>query len=242
MNTKPFDLVIFDCDGVLVDSEPIDFIVLEQIMREHGYVLKEKAFLKKFPGMALPERIAAMSRELNWTPPAHFFDIFSEHLVSISEKELKAVPGIHDLLESVSVPVCIASNATREEVAMRLRISGLTDYFNGAIFSGLDVPNPKPAPDVYLAAAQAFNLPPSRCVVVEDSVLGVTAAVRAGMKVYGHAAFTAAKSLHEAGATPFDNMMELQTILSNGQKSAVGHRGETSLLVNNLKVDTATLI
>jgi len=181
MNTNPFDLVIFDCDGVLVDSEPIDLIVLEQIMREHGHVLKEKAFLKKFPGMALPERIAAMSRELNWTPPVDFFDIFSEHLVSVSEKELRAIPGIHDLLESLSAPVCIASNGTRDEVTMRLRITGLADYFNGAIFSGLDVPNPKPAPDVYLAAARAFDVLPSHCVVVEDTVVGVTAAVRAGM-------------------------------------------------------------
>jgi phosphoglycolate phosphatase len=238
MNTKPFDLVIFDCDGVLVDSEPIDYIVLEQIMREHGYVLKEKSLLQNYPGMALPERVAAMSRDLNWTPPVDFFDIFSEYLVSVSEKELKAVPGIHDLLESLSVPICIASNGTRDEVLMRLRIAGLTDYFKDAIFSGMDVPHPKPAPDVYLAAAQAFHVPPSRCVVVEDTVLGVTAAVRAGMKVYGHAAFTYAETLRRAGAIPFKNMVELKSILSNGQKSAVGHRGETSLLVNNLKVDT----
>ncbi|CAG1016632.1 phosphoglycolate phosphatase [Anaerolineales bacterium] len=223
MNTKPFDLVIFDCDGVLVDSERIDYIVLEQIMREHGYVLEEKSLLENYPGMAFPERIAAMSRDLNWTPPTRFFDIFSEYLVSVSEKELKAVPGIHDLLESLSVPICIASNGTRDEVTMRLRIAGLTDYFNGAIFSGLDVPNPKPAPDVYLAAAQAFHVPPSRCVVVEDTVLGVTAAVRAGMKVYGHAAFTSAESLRRAGAIPFGNMMELRTFLNNGHKALENH-------------------
>ena len=239
MNTKPFDLVIFDCDGVLVDSEPIDFIVLEQIMREHGYVLKEKAFLKKYPGMALPERIAAMSRELNWTPPADFFDIFSKRLITVSEQELKVIPGIHHLLESLSVPICIASNGSREEVAMRLRISGLTDYFNGAIFSGLDVPQPKPAPDVYLAAARAFNTPPHRCVVVEDSVLGVTAAVRAGMKVYGHAAVTPAESLRKAGAIPFDNMMELQIILNNGHKTSDSHGDSNPVLVGNLKVDIA---
>lgn len=239
MNTNPFDLVIFDCDGVLVDSEPIDYIVLEQIMREHGYVLKEKALLQKYPGMALPERIAAMSRELNWTPPVDFFDIFSEHLVSVSEKELKAVPGIHDLLESLSVPICIASNGTRDEVIMRLRIADLTDYFKGAIFSGMDVPNPKPAPDVYLAAARAFHVPPSRCVVVEDTVLGITAAVRAGMKVYGHAAFTSAETLRRAGAIPFGNMMELRTFLNNGHKALENHGDAKPVLVGNLKVDIA---
>ncbi len=236
MNTNPFDLVIFDCDGVLVDSEPIDYIVIEQIMREQGYALKETSLLHNYPGMALPERVAAMSRDLDWTPPARFFDIFSEILVDVSEKELKAVPGVHDLLDSLSVPVCIASNGTQDEVTMRLRITGLTDYFKGAIFSGLDFPNPKPAPDVYLAAARAFNVPPSRCVVVEDTAVGVTAAVRAGMKVYGHAAFTPAESLRKTGAIPFENMAELKRILGNGHK--IGGNAKLSL-VSNLKVDIA---
>jgi len=221
--TSSFDLVIFDCDGVLVDSEPIDTIVLEQIMREDGYVLKEKAALKKYPGIALPDRVAIMSQELNWTPPVRFFDIFSELLITVSERELKAIPGIHDLIESLSVPVCVASNGSREEVKMRLRISGLTDYFSDAIFSGVEVPHPKPAPDVYLAAAKAFNVPPNRCIVVEDTVVGVTAAVRAGMKVYGHAAYTPSESLQKAGAIPFDNMTQLQAILGGENKTASHH-------------------
>jgi HAD superfamily hydrolase (TIGR01509 family) len=221
--TSSFDLVIFDCDGVLVDSEAIDMIVLEQIMREQGYVLKEKSALKKYPGIALPDRVAIMSRELNWTPPARFFDIFSEYLIAVSERELKAVPGIHELLESLSVSVCIASNGSREEVLMRLRISGLTDYFSNAIFSGLEVPNPKPAPDVYLAAAKAFNVQPDRCIVVEDTVVGVTAAVQAGMKVYGHAAYTPAESLRKAGAIPFGNMAQLQAVLGSEKRTAGHH-------------------
>ena len=225
--TSSFDLVIFDCDGVLVDSEPIDMIVLEQIMREDGYALKEKAALKKYPGIALPDRVAIMRQELNWTPPVRFFDIFSELLIAVSERELKAIPGIHDLIKSLSVPVCVASNGSREEVMMRLRISGLTDYFSNAIFSGLEVPHPKPAPDVYLAAAKAFNVPPNRCIVVEDTVIGVKAAVHAGMKVYGHAAYTPAEALRKAGAIPFDNMTQLQAILC-GKKNMAGHHETVS--------------
>jgi beta-phosphoglucomutase-like phosphatase (HAD superfamily) len=116
------------------------------------------------------------------------------------------------------VPICIASNGSRKDIALRLRITQLTEHFGKAIFSGSEVPHPKPAPDVFLAAAKAFNVPPSRCLVIEDCILGVTAAVRAGMKVYGHAAFTPGESLRGAGAIPFDDMKELQTILSDAYK------------------------
>jgi HAD superfamily hydrolase (TIGR01509 family) len=132
----------------------------------------------------------------------------------LTKNELKPVPGIYELLKSLSVPVCIASNGSRDEIKLRLKIAHLTQYFGDSIFSGLEVPNPKPAPDVYLAAARAFNVPPSRCIVVEDSVPGVTAAVRAGIKVYGHAACTDAGMLKEAGAIPFANMLELKNILT----------------------------
>jgi HAD superfamily hydrolase (TIGR01509 family) len=133
----------------------------------------------------------------------------------LTERELKPVPGIHALIESLSVPICIASNGSRDEILLRLRIADLIERFGNAIFSGLEVPHPKPAPDVYLAAARAFNVLPSRCIVIEDSIPGVTAAVRAGMKVYGHAAFTSSKSLRDAGAIPFSNMMELKSILNS---------------------------
>ena len=123
------------------------------------------------------------------------------------------MPGIHALIESLSAPICVASNGSREEITLRLKIAGLTEHFGNAIFSGLEVPHPKPAPDVFLAAAKAFDISPARCIVIEDSTLGVTAAVRAGMKVYGHAAFTSSESLLATGAIPFANMAELKTLL-----------------------------
>ena len=112
------------------------------------------------------------------------------------------------------MPICIGSNGTRSEILLRLKIANLTEKFENAIFSGIEVAHPKPAPDVFLAAAQFFNIPPSRCIVIEDSVPGVTAAVRAGMRVYGHAAFTPASTLQAAGAIPFANMFELKSMLT----------------------------
>lgn len=215
---SPFDLVIFDCDGVLVDSEPLTNKVYVQMLGEFGHQVDADQYLHEFTGTFVYKRLEATSQRLNWTPPADFMSNFSERLSTATKAELQPVVGIQSLIESLSVPVCVASNGSREEISLRLKTTQLTDYFGEAIFSGLEVPHPKPEPDVFLAAAKAFNLPPDRCIVVEDSIPGVTAAVRAGMKVYGHAALTPTKSLQDAGAIPFGNMMELQTILNETYK------------------------
>src|SRR5258706_13994962 len=222
MNTNPYDLVIFDCDGVLVESEALVCQIYVQMLAEYGHALDYEETLRKFYGVTLSNRLKVSAQELGWTPPAEFIPIFNERLLALSERELLPVPHIYELIKSLSVPICVASNGSREEIVFRLKVAGLTARFGDAIFSGMEVPNPKPAPDIYLAAAQAFHTPPSRCVVIEDSILGVTAAVCAGMKVYGHATFNSAEDLQEAGAIPFGNMLELKMILNNmEQVSAV---------------------
>ena len=211
--TSSFDLVIFDCDGVLVDSEPLANQVYVQMLAEHGFEVNHEEYLQKFSGAAIYKRLETTSKQLNWAPPADFYSVFNSRLSVLTKEELKPVPGIHALIESLSVPICIASNGSREEIKLRLKIAQLTDHFGDAIFSGLEVPHAKPAPDVFLAAAKAFNIPPAQCIVIEDSIPGVTAAVSAGVRVYGHAAFTPGNVLREAGAIPFANMMELQNLL-----------------------------
>jgi HAD superfamily hydrolase (TIGR01509 family) len=215
MKPTSFDLVIFDCDGVLVESEQLATRVFIQILAEHGFELNYEEYLRKFSGAVISKRLEVTAQTLNWTPPANFMSVFDERLAPLTERELKIVPGIHELIESLSVPICVASNGSREEITLRLKIANLTKHFGSAIFSGLEVPHPKPSPDVFLAAAKAFNISPARCIVIEDSVLGVTAGVRAGMKVYGHAAFTPSESLRQAGAIPFANMLELKSLLSS---------------------------
>ena len=214
MNNSSFELVIFDCDGVLVNSEPLTNQVYVQMLGEYGHQVDTEEYLREFSGAIMHKRLEVTAQKLNWTPPSNFLSVFNERLSMLTERELKPVPGIHALIESLSVPICIASNGSRDEILLRLKIADLTERFGNAIFSGLEVPHPKPAPDVYLAAARAFKVPPSRCIVIEDSIPGVTAAVRAGIKVYGHAAFTPGKSLREAGAIPFSNMMELKSMLN----------------------------
>ena len=216
MNTKPYDLVIFDCDGVLVESEALANRIYVDMFAEYGYPLDYTETLHKFYGVTLTNRLIISAQELGWTPPDEFVPIFNERLLALSEQELLPIPHIHELIASITVPMCVASNGSRDEIVFRLKVARLTERFGNAIFSGTEVPHPKPAPDVYLAAAWAFQTPPERCVVIEDSILGVTAGVRAGMKVYGHATFNSAESLRAAGATPFGSMLELKKILSNG--------------------------
>lgn len=214
MKPSTFDLAIFDCDGVLVDSEPLANRVFVEIVHEHGFMIDEPTYLRKFSGVTLPDRINGIARDLNWEPPKNFIKTFDERLAILTEQELQPVHGIHELVKSMPVPICLASNGTRDEINQRLRLSKLAPFFGDAIFSGHEVPNPKPAPDVYLAAASFFNVPPSRCIVIEDSIPGVTAGIRAGMRVYGHAAFTAAEKLKDAGAIPFGDMYQLKEMIA----------------------------
>ncbi len=215
MNNSDFDLVIFDCDGVLVESEELACRIYVQMFAEYGYQLDYAETLHKFYGMTLETRLQISEQELGWRPPADFIPRFHQTELILSERELQTVPHVHELIESITVPVCVASNGSRKELNFRLKIAGLLSYFDGAIFSGTEVAHPKPAPDVYLAAARHFNIDPSRCVVVEDSVLGVTAAVTAGMTVYGHATFNAPEKLQQAGAIPFKSMLELKEIFAS---------------------------
>ena len=145
MNTKPaFDLVIFDCDGVLVESEALACQIYVEMFAEYGYSLDFNETLHKFYGVTLSNRLKTSTQELGWTPPADFIPIFNERLTALSERELQPIPHVHELIDSLSVPICVASNGTREEITFRLKVAKLTERFGDAIFSGMV--RPKPAP------------------------------------------------------------------------------------------------
>jgi beta-phosphoglucomutase-like phosphatase (HAD superfamily) len=161
MNTKPYDLVIFDCDGVLVESEALACQIYVQMFAEYGHPLDYEETLHKFYGVTLTNRLKVSGQELGWTPPEEFVPVFNQRLLDLSERELHTIPYIHELIESITVPMCVASNGSRDEIVFRLKVANLTERFGKAIFSGMEVPHPKPAPDVYLAAAQS-RLRPAR--------------------------------------------------------------------------------
>lgn len=211
-----YDLVIFDNDGVLVDSEPISNRILAECLTEAGVPTSTEDSVRDFMGAAM-HRVHDVVRERTaGVLPAGFDDDYHARVFAAFERELVAVAGAAGVVEKLAadgVPYCLASSAGHERIRVALRKTGLFRYFpEERIFSADDVGRGKPAPDLFLHAARTVGVPAGRCAVVEDSGLGVEAARAAGMDVFGYAAMTPAARL--AGATAlFTSMAELPGLL-----------------------------
>ncbi|KOU76069.1 hydrolase [Streptomyces sp. MMG1533] len=211
-----YDLVIFDNDGVLVDSEPISNRLLAGYLTELGHPTSYEDSIRDYMGSAM-HRIHDLVRERTGQRlPDDFDDVFHGRVFAAFERELEPVAGAVGVLEKLAadgVSYCVASSGSHERIRVGHRKTGLDRWFeDGRIFSSQDVGRGKPAPDLFLYAAERMGVAPERCVVVEDSPLGVQAAVAAGMDVYGFTAMTPAVRL--AGATQlFSDMGELADLL-----------------------------
>jgi HAD superfamily hydrolase (TIGR01509 family) len=192
--------IIFDCDGVLVDSERLSHTVLKEMLAEQGRDLSLQDTFDYFMGTST-EKCRAIFSELTGRPaPLDFTSIFRDRTFDAFRASLAPVPGITELLHHLTHPFCVASNGPREKMRFTLGHTGLLPHFEGRLFSADDVAHPKPAPDLFLHAANAMNTEPKACVVVEDSPTGVTAAKAAGMFVLGYAAMGQELKLSAAGA------------------------------------------
>jgi len=199
-----FDAVIFDCDGVLADSEGITNRVLADMVRLLGCPLSVQEVRRRFTGVPMAEVVKALQAKLGHKLPGIWHSQFHARRAEAFRRELRAIPGVQALLQALAaagVPVAVASGAERDKVLANLKIIGLDAYFGPQVFTGSDVAHSKPAPDVYLLAAKSLGVDPSRCAVVEDSATGVRAGVAAGMAVFGYAADTPADELRAAGAS-----------------------------------------
>ncbi|HEY7132710.1 MAG TPA: HAD family phosphatase [Candidatus Limnocylindrales bacterium] len=214
---RPFDLVIFDCDGVLVDSERLSIRLDVELLAQLGWPLTEDEIVEHFVGRT----DAAMRAEIE----AHLgrdvgpeWEAFSEHYVRAFAEELEPVDGAAETVDAVIAAgyrVCVASSGGHAKIRTNLAKTGLADRFGDRIFSGEDVVHGKPAPDLFLHAAKAMTVEPARCAVVEDSRHGVTAARAAGMRVFGYAGgVTPAAALAGPSTTVFDRMSELPALIA----------------------------
>ncbi|MFD7062801.1 HAD family hydrolase [Streptomyces sp. NPDC059906] len=211
-----YDLVIFDNDGVLVDSEPISNRLLAGYLTELGHPTSYEDSLRDYMGGAMHRVHDLVLERTGRRLPPDFDDVFHGRVFAAFERELEPVPGAVDVLEKLAadgVAYCVASSGSHERIRMGHRKAGLGRWFDDErIFSSQDVGRGKPAPDLFLHAAARMGVAPERCVVVEDSPLGVRAAVAAGMDVYGFTAMTPAGKLD--GATRlFADMGELADLL-----------------------------
>ena len=199
-------LVIFDCDGVLVDSERLSHNVLREMIFEMGGIsLTFDEAVARFMGASLPTCVARVGELLGRAPPDDFLAQFGARTRRAFEADLKAVPGVEHVLDTLSAATrtlfCVASNGNHAKVNFTLGLTGLLPRFGkGRIFTADDVVHPKPAPDLFLHAARTLGAPPEHTTVVEDTATGVAAAKAAGMRAIGFCAMTPAERLRAAGA------------------------------------------
>ncbi|MER6560102.1 HAD family hydrolase [Streptomyces sp. NPDC001027] len=211
-----YDLVVFDNDGVLVDSEPISNRLLAGYLTELGHPTSYEDSIRDYMGSAMHRIHDLVAERTGERLPADFDDVFHRRVFDAFERELRPVPGIVAVLEKLAadeVPYCVASSGSHERIRVGHRTTGLDRWFDESrVFSSQDVGKGKPAPDLFLFAAERMGVEPGRCLVVEDSPLGVQAARAAGMDVYGFTAMTPAAKL--AGATQlFADMDQLGDLL-----------------------------
>jgi HAD superfamily hydrolase (TIGR01509 family) len=213
-----FDAVLFDCDGVLVDSERITNGVLRDMLEELGWRLSPEECMRIFVGKAVKDERALIEARTGQPLTEDWMVRFRERRNQGLIQRVKPIPGavaaVALVHERFGGRIACASGADRFKVELQLEKCGLMPYFKGRIFSGHELPRSKPAPDVYLAAAAALAVPPARCAVVEDTVTGVTAGVAAGATVFGYsppeAGHDAPGALRAAGAVwIFDDMAQL---------------------------------
>ncbi|MET9604601.1 HAD family hydrolase [Streptomyces sp. NPDC006512] len=214
-----YELVIFDNDGVLVDSEPLSNTILSAYLTELGHPTTYDESLRDYMGAAV-HRVHDLVLERTGQPlPEDFDQVLHQRIFAAFERDLRPVPGITEVLAELSaqgVPYCLASSGTHERIRVGHRSAGLGEWFEEEwIFSSEDVGRGKPAPDLFLHAADMMGVPPARCVVVEDSRLGVEAARAAGMDVLAFTSMTPAEALPGANAY-FGEMKELYGLLGLG--------------------------
>ena len=212
-------LVIFDCDGVLIDSEHLACVAETRVFRRFGLAMADDFIVSHCIGLSWASSLKLIETHFNWTAPADCVAVVHAEIEAVFERELTAIAGISDLLDRLPTARCVASSSSPERLQHSLGLAGLYDRLAPHIFSATMVQHGKPAPDLFLHAAREMGVPPQDCVVIEDSIAGVTAAKAAGMPVIGfiggsHTQPGLAARLYTAGASSVvGEMKEVASLL-----------------------------
>jgi HAD superfamily hydrolase (TIGR01509 family) len=216
----PVDLVIFDCDGVLVDSEVISCHAHAETLTRHGYPITADQVLLRFLGVSDREARQTVENEMGRRLPDDFDAQIKQAALQRYASELAAIPYVGEAIDAIGVAKCVASSGTHEKIRHGLTCAGLYDRLAPDIFSATQVERGKPAPDLFLFAAERMRVAPARCVVIEDSIPGIKGARAAGMTVFGfhggsHCRPGYGETLKNAGAfATFDDMRQLPDLIA----------------------------
>lgn len=223
----PIDLIIFDCDGVLVDSEVISCRAHADVLTRHGYPITSEQVFERFLGRSTRQANLEIEAELGRKLPEAYHGDLQDELFRSFEAGLEAIRGIHDVLDVVTQAVCVASSGSHPRMRVSLGSTGLYERLAPNIFSASQVKSGKPAPDLFLFAAKEMCRSPDRCVVIEDSLAGIAAARAAGMTVFGfcggsHCGHGHAETLRQAGADlTFADMHQLPELVRRVEAEAL---------------------
>ena len=215
--SDPFELVIFDCDGVLVNSEKVaNEVFAEVLLQVCGLEFTLEDMFDTFVGHSRLQCLQKIEAILGEPPPAELDQRYQEDINLALKDSVAAIEGIESVLRELALPYCVASSGSHDKMKLTLGKTGLIDFFDGNIFSTSEVERGKPHPDIYLHAAAAMGgYRPERCLVVEDSPIGVSGAVAAGMQVFGFAELLPAHKLKASGAhLVFDRMQDLPDLIA----------------------------
>ena len=211
------NLVIFDCDGVLVDTEPVANAVLRDQLAAIGLAMPLETVMRTFVGRSRGDCLEIAERRLGRPLPPGFGEAWDRAFDQALEQETRAIEGIAELLRDLPLPYCVASNGEPARMRLALRAAGLMPLVEGRLFTASEVARPKPAPDLFLHAARTMGAAPERTAVIEDTVTGVAAGVAAGMRVFAYAGagHADAAALAAAGARVFSAMREVTALLGS---------------------------
>ena len=208
-------LVIFDCDGVLVDSETLSSQTMRELAAAEGLHFSPADALALIRGRKVAAWVAELEQELGRALPPDFVPEFRRRSATLFTTALRPVPHVRQVIDELGLPFCVASSAPRDKIVHTLGLTGLLSRFEDRIYSAYEVGSWKPDPGLFLHAARDMGVPAGRCAVVEDSLVGVQAAVAAGMAVFGYAPPEngSAADLAAAGALTFESMTALPALL-----------------------------
>jgi HAD superfamily hydrolase (TIGR01509 family) len=219
--SPPLQLVIFDCDGVLVDSEMLASELELELFAEIGMPMTAAEIAERFLGRSTAFVNAAIAEHLGGPLPADWESYWEGRYRAVLTERLQPVPGVAEALEQITLPVCVASSSGPESIAFKLALCRLADRFGDRIFSATQVQHGKPAPDLFLLAAARLNADPARCAVIEDSPVGLQAGRAAGMRTFAYAGggMVARDRLDGDATIVFDDMRRLPELIQRSMSS-----------------------
>ena len=209
-----FKCVIFDCDGVLVDSESISAKVFQEMAQELGFKMDFETAVEQFAGTSMNDNLKFVADNIEGSLPEDFEKEFRKRTYKAFKTDIKPVAGVHDLIEKLQVPFCVASSGPVEKIRLNLQVTGLLDKFDERIFSCYEIKSWKPEPDIYLHAAKTMGFSPNECVVIEDSASGIKAGIAGGFRVFALTTENKLELFENLGAVPFQHMSELAKLLN----------------------------